>query len=353
MLFKFPVVDSHVHMMKTENFAKIKKIADKAGYEQYTLLGCAAYPVWTYGNLAAAWAKLTDPERIYVYAMPHEDLDKRPDPRELLEQVKCFHAIGFDGIKLADGKPDVRKRRGIPLDDACYDPMFAYLEQMEIPVVYHSNDPVEFWDKDKVPKWAAEYGVLYPPEPSWKQIRDETIGILKKHPRLHLTIAHMFFLSNGDNLELAEELLLTYPNLMFDVTPGWEMFEGFGMDMKGWRSFFLKYADRIVFGTDMNGGDGAGAEILNALRRCLETDEIFEKSDSVCHGLYLPDEVLMKIYKDTYKEKIQPKNPRVMNKKLLEEYQNGLEKYLTVLSFEEKTNVKNEIEIIWNMITEL
>ena len=85
----------------------------------------------------------------------------------------------------------------------------------------------EFWDKERIPKWAIGAG-YYCDEtyPTHEQIREETIGILKKHPKLNMTIAHIFFLSNADQYDLAEELLETYPNLTFDLCPGWEMYEG-------------------------------------------------------------------------------------------------------------------------------
>ena len=111
-------------------------------------------------------------------------------------------------MKLLFGKPELRKAYGVSLCDECYDPMYDFLEKNNIPVLLHSNDPVEFWDKERIPKWAIGAG-YYCDEtyPTHEQIREETIGILKKHPKLNLTIAHIFFLSNSDRYDLAEEYL--------------------------------------------------------------------------------------------------------------------------------------------------
>ncbi len=40
-------------------------------------------------------------------------------------------------------------------------------------------------------------------------------------------------------------MLDCYPNLFFDITPGWEMFENFAKDREYWRSFFSEYSHKI------------------------------------------------------------------------------------------------------------
>ncbi|MCI5859496.1 MAG: amidohydrolase, partial [Blautia sp.] len=202
--------------------------------------------------------------------------------------------------------------------DECYDPMYDFLEKNNIPVLLHSNDPVEFWDKERIPKWAIGAG-YYCDEtyPTHEQIREETIGILKKHPKLNMTIAHIFFLSNADQYDLAEELLETYPNLTFDLCPGWEMYEGFERDER-WRGFIEKYAGRLVYGTDIFGAGWEGR--IECLRSSLETDAVYMNADGYrCKGLNLSDEALKKIYRDTYRSVIQPGNPKTIDDKAVKE----------------------------------
>ena len=221
-------------------------------------------------------------------------------------------------MKLLFGKPECRKADGVSLCDECYDPMYDFLEKNNIPVLLHSNDPVEFWDKERIPKWAIGAG-YYCDEtyPTHEQIREETIGILKKHPKLNMTIAHIFFLSNADQYDLAEELLETYPNLTFDLCPGWEMYEGFERDER-WREFIEKYAGRLVYGTDIFGAGWEGR--IECLRSSLETDAVYMNADGYrCKGLNLSDEALKKIYRDTYRSVIQPGNPKPIDDKAVKE----------------------------------
>jgi predicted TIM-barrel fold metal-dependent hydrolase len=67
------------------------------------------------------------------------------------------------------------------------------------------------------------------------------------------------------------------------------------------RRFFLDYADRILFGTDM----GPDPEAYRVYYRFLETDdeyfdygpaEIPSQGRWQIYGLFLPDEVLEKVY---------------------------------------------------------
>lgn len=319
MFFRFPVTDSHIHIHSLQDLELIEKAANVGEYERFTVLSDSFVPDGVAGNLSVAYAKLSRPNKIYAYASLHMPEEGPPDPSDLVAQAKLYEEAGFDGIKMIDGKPTLRYQRKVPLDDPCYDPLFSFLEKTGMPVLYHSGDPVEFWDSSLIPEWAREAGYLYDSRyPSAEQIRQETLGILQKHPKLHLTLAHLFFLSNTNSLDLASQMLEQYPYLLFDLTPGWEMFEGFGRNLKGWKTFLEQYADRLVYGTDLcaNNYD----EVLVPLRKCLETGEIFEKSGVTCYGAALSDTALKKIYQDTYRSMVQPNDPRPMRVSLLLEH---------------------------------
>ncbi len=340
MKFHLPVVDTHIHVYSFDDFNTIKPAMEV--YEQYTLLSSAFQPETAAGNLSIAAMKKKYPDKIYGYASFHRPQTGACCPEDLLRQAKMYYEMGFDGIKMLDGKPTIRKASGVPLDDKSYDPMFSFMEDTQFPILYHINDPVEFWDEKRVPEWARKAGYLYDSSiPSAEQIKQEAIGILKKHPKLNLTIAHFFFLSNSDDYELACSLMEQYENLFFDVTPGWEMFEGFGRNYDKWRGFISRYADRIVFGTDIcrNNWD----KVQEPLSRCLETADTLEQADVVCSGLALEEPVLKKIYRDTYKTSIQPDKPKEIKTALLKEYVPYLEKCIARYHLENREQVQKDI----------
>lgn len=351
MKFRFPVIDSHIHVYTFEDFRQVKKAVEEGGYEQYTVLSSAFMPASAAGNLSIACIKKKYPEAAYGYAAFHRpDFGNNP-AEDLLNQAKMYYRMGFDGIKMLDGKPTIRKQQGVPLDDACYDPFFSFMEESQFPILYHINDPIEFWDREKIPRWADKAGFYYGKDiPSAKQIQKETLNMLEKHPDLKLTIAHFFFLSNSDDYEIACMMMERFKNLCFDVTPGWEMFEGFGRNYEQWREFIKRYADRIVLGTDICKENWD--QVQEPLRRCLETDECFEKADVHCRGLKLDDDVLRKIYHDTYKQRIQPLPPKTVRTEYLEEYLSCLKQHTEQYRFENSAQVWKEIRYYSEMLKE-
>jgi predicted TIM-barrel fold metal-dependent hydrolase len=67
------------------------------------------------------------------------------------------------------------------------------------------------------------------------------------------------------------------------------------------RNFFLRYSDRILFGSDM----GPYPEAYRVIYRFLETDDEYFNYNAApipmqgrwhVHGLYLPDDILKKVY---------------------------------------------------------
>ena len=199
---------------------------------------------------------------------------------------------------MLDGKPGVRVRNGIPLDAPNYDKMFDYAAEKQFPILYHINDPVEFWHWDQLPEWAKKKNFFYGDGtyPHKFEIDDETFRILHKHPNLKLCIPHFFFIS--DQPGLCNELLDRYPNLYLDITPGWEMFENFAKDREYWRNFFGRHSRRILFGTDTFSDHWM--ETVTCLQRVMETDETFVAFEENCIGLDLPEKTLRDVYYNNY-----------------------------------------------------
>lgn len=347
-MFKFPVIDSHIHMYSKENLAIIEAAAQAGDYSGYTLLSGSFMPRTAPGNLSVAWAKLKHPGRVYGYASLHAEMEGTPDAQDLLKQARQYHRIGFDGIKMLDGKPSARKNRAA-LDDACYDPLFSYLEENQIPVLYHSNDPIEFWDINRIPAWAKDIFFYDQDNPTKDQITKETVGILKKHPGLKLTVAHFFFLPNTGEYDLACELMETYPNFSMDLTPGWEMFGDMHRDPERWKQYVVKYSDRLMYGTDMNGSESDTGR-LGPLRRALETEDEFTVEEYTCYGLGLDDVTLKNIYADTYRNRIQKGGPKPIDLEALAAYRQELEERLGNYRSIDRESAHRDAQEFWSLI---
>ncbi|MFN2155312.1 MAG: amidohydrolase family protein [Anaerolineae bacterium] len=227
-------------------------------------------------------------------------------------QVRKLKAIGFDGLKLIDGKPTARQRYGLPFDSPAYEDMWAALEALQFPCVCHVADPETFWDRDRIPDWALANGWLYSEgnSPSKESLYGEIDRVLARHPSLKIIFAHFYFLSA--DLERAARFLDAHPTVCFDITPGAEMFNNFTRQADAARAFFTTYQDRIVYGTDTStrGFSQGGVEHPLAkaryVRAFLERKEPFTPSPLIPHWLEddleairpltLPEDVLVKIY---------------------------------------------------------
>lgn len=204
-------------------------------------------------NPRALFYKLALPGRAYAFYGLEQDktLTEAERRRDLLRQVETAHRVGFDGVKLLEGKPSLRRELPYLLSSPDYEDMFAYLEERQIPVLLHNADPAFFWDKDKVQPWHITLG-WYVEETQLRkhEMLEDVMTVLKRHPGLHLTLAHMGFMS--DSIEDAERFF-SYENTTLDVTPGGEQLIAMAREWEKWGPFFEKYGDRILFGTDRDG----------------------------------------------------------------------------------------------------
>jgi len=329
----FPLCDGHIHITVAQTADDTVKILENLmtyfNYERIAILGAQTDSKGLgdpANNLKALYAKSVinaknTSKQVYAFSgiyHLHNELDTADN---YLKQVRDLHEMGFDGIKMLEGKPKLRKDLGKRLDDPVFDKMYAYAEEHDIPITMHLGDPPEFWDINKISEYALKVGWFCDETyPKLEEMRDEVYGILRKFPKLRLTMAHFFFLSQ--DLEECVRLFETYPNLSFDVTPGGEMFKGFSTRPDDWREFFIKYAERIYLGTDTYNtalyddltkyGDNAQLVRLNLVRRCLETSQPIEHNRyGMLYPLALDDRTLMTIYHDNFVSRLG--EPRKIN----------------------------------------
>ncbi len=204
---------------------------------------------------------------------------------------------------------------------------------MAFPLIFHVNDPEEFWDAARIPDWAMQQGWFYGDgtyinnEAQYGQV----IHVMEKHPGLKVIFAHFFFLSA--QLERLAGYFDRFPNMHVDLTPGIEMYHNFAQNPQKVRDFFIRYQDRILYGTDIGAkallADPAsgiepvesGARI-NLVRSFLERDGAFRLDEGQGYlfgkfaadflGIQLPQDVLHKIYAGNF-ERLAGKTPRPLN----------------------------------------
>jgi predicted TIM-barrel fold metal-dependent hydrolase len=245
------------------------------------------------------------PGRFMVFAQI--DWSKIDDPnfsQEMVAQLDDAVARGARGLKqLKDLGLTVRDKSGklVAVDDPRLDPIWEECGRLGIPVSIHVTDPEAFFhpvdntneryeELIEHPDWSF-YGPQFPSKESLLAARDRMFA---RHP--HTTFVALHLANWPENLDYVSHLLDTLPNVMVEF--GAREAE-LGRQPRRSREFFLKYQDRIMFGTD-NGMDEA---MYRNHFRWLETaDEYFDywgypgQGRWKIYGMDLPDAVLEKIY---------------------------------------------------------
>ena len=314
-----PIADSHIHMTYPmplgEQARMLRGYMDYFGCSRIALLGlphsvrsASDDPA---NNLKVLYLKdllnREDPERrIYASGGLWHFFDGRDTAEGFLRQVRDLYALGFDGLKVLLGKPELRARFGRSLSDPLLDGVWTFCEERGFPVTLHLGDPAAYWepwDNGHPPAYGADL-------PTLEALRGEVDEVLAAHPDLPLTLCHFYFM--GEEPERADRFLDGHPSVLFDLTPGSEMFAGFSKSIGEWRAFFHKHRERILFGTDTDNWAAPDTEEgyrhnfsypFNLVRNALESPGPFRFED-VDWGELLPlmadEETLRMIYEGNF-----------------------------------------------------
>lgn len=314
------VIDCHAHMYSIEQEGRMLGIAEAAGLRRMSLLAIH-HPRTSEGLPQALYVKARHEGRFFLFAgLNHAGAlsGGAVAAPSLAEQVAEFAALGCDGIKMIEGKPTTRQRLPLPLDGAYYAEFFAAAEAAGLPILLHVADPEEFWDPQRTPAWAKARNWGYgPADVPKEQLYTEVEHVLERHPDLKVIFAHFYFLSA--DLPRAARFLEAHPAVAIDLAPGIEMLYNISRDPDAGRDFFLRYADRIVFGTDIQSSLTVEEGRLRAglVLRWLETADTFRvpagadfllgpPEDGIIRGLALPDDIRAKIYRDNFARLVGP-----------------------------------------------
>jgi len=314
------IIDNHVHMGGMANEIAMLRIMDATGIEKMSLVSIQD-PASGSGLAGSLYMKARHPKQYYVMpALNHQTALSagRVQAAPRAAQVDTFVAIGCDGLKMVEGKPTSRQAMNIPVTDAYFADYWAHVEELGLPIVWHVNDPEEFWEPDKLPAWARELKWGYGPEDVQKeQLYAEVAEVLARHPRLKVIFPHFYFLSA--DLPRAGRFLDEHPNVSFDLAPGIEYLYNLSRDPDASRAFFVRYAERILYGTDLMSQltVDQGRYRAGIIYRWLETEDTFripagvdfllgKPEDGVIRGMALPDDVLAKIYGGNFTRLVGP-----------------------------------------------
>lgn len=190
-------------------------------------------------------------------------------------------------------------------DDSRFDPVWSRAAELGIPVLWHCADPISFFRPTDVrnerweelyrhPEWSF-YGEQFPEH---QELIDARNRVIARHAQTTFICAHMADVP--EDLNKLGKYLDQYPNMNVEIAA---RVAELGRQPYTARKFFLKYADRILFGTD---GVPPMSELIPHFRFLETFDENFPYEDNPfppqglwnIYGLGLPDAVLKKVYQE-------------------------------------------------------
>jgi predicted TIM-barrel fold metal-dependent hydrolase len=166
--------------------------------------------------------------------------------------VKVWKNIGMV-VKDKDGKH-------IFLDDPRFDGVMAHIQKLGIPLIAHQGEPLNCWlpldqmttdnDRSYFRDHPQYYMYLHPEEPSYEMLMAARDRFVAFHPKLQFVGAHMASLEwSVDRLAI---WLDRFPNANVDIAARITQIQyQSNQDPKKVRDFFIKYQDRLMYGTDI------------------------------------------------------------------------------------------------------
>jgi predicted TIM-barrel fold metal-dependent hydrolase len=299
---KFPAIDFHNHIDGMEP-AEVLRIMDACGIEH--LVNITMKP-GTDGIESMARLSAASPNRFSTIAwMDWRDLyeDGFFDRSvQRLEQCVSAGAIGMKiwkdlGLRLQD-----RDGSLLRIDDARLDPLFARAAELGVFIMFHTADPAAFFlptdahnerfeELSAHPDWSF-YGSAF----SREELFAQRNRVFARHRKTRFVAAHMG--EQPEDLASLTAVLDTHPNVHLDMSA---RVAELGRQPFTARRFFLRFAERILFGADLLPEES----MYRGHYRFFETDdEYFDYPSHASrqgrwqiYGLALPDAVLERVYR--------------------------------------------------------
>ncbi|MDF2686592.1 MAG: amidohydrolase [Clostridia bacterium] len=307
---KFPVIDIHGH------YGGVMKADSPDSAIENTVNFMKRYGIKKAGNLDGHNGAIQ--EQVVKKCKPYEDffitfasIDvKRVDDEDfdsyVKETLQKSKANGIKGIKCWKSFGLVHKDKNgkyLRPDDPRYNVLWETAAELDLPILIHIADPIAFFkpadrfnerieELTQYPDWAFTEPDMY----KFEELLLMQERIIERNPKTTFIIAH--FGSYSENLAYVAESLDRFPNMYVDTAA---RISELGRQPYTSRKFFLKYQDRILFGTDA----GPMWAIYPSYYRFLETwDEYFDYSDAEkpgqgrwkIYGIGLEDDILQKVY---------------------------------------------------------
>jgi predicted TIM-barrel fold metal-dependent hydrolase len=300
---QFPAIDYHNHL-DAQDPLEVLKIMDACGVDRVVNITMQTGPEAL--RMIDRFHSADRARFATIGWMDWSGIERADFVAVTLDRIERLVERGARGIKFwKDLGLSVKDASGelLRVDDDRLAPIFDKAAELGIPVMFHTADPEAFFlpidaQNERYEELAAHpdwsfYGARY----GKQQLLEQRDRVFARHPGTTFIAAHVA--ESGENLERAAAMLDAYPNVLVDISA---RASELGRQPYSAREFFLRFQDRILFGTDLP----PDISMYRLYYRFLETaDEYFEYPTHASrqgrwniYGLRLPDDVLRQVYRE-------------------------------------------------------
>jgi predicted TIM-barrel fold metal-dependent hydrolase len=299
---KFPFVDVHSHHRDLTPGYVDKLIREMDSINLRVMVNLSGGSGERLKQIVEAY-KGRYPDRFVIFANPSfDDLNEPGYGARAAARLAEDYKNGARGLKVFKNfGMDLRFRSGerVKVDDPNFDPLWDKCAELGIPILIHIAEPSAFFDPidRRNERWLElkEFpGRARPPEryPTFETLMEERNRMIAKHPKTIFILAHLGY--HGNDLGRLGRLFDAHPNVYVDIAA---VLAELGRQPYTARDFLIKYQDRVLFGKDIY-EPSEYTYYFHVLETRDDYIEYYRRRHAFwrMYGVYLPDDVLQKIY---------------------------------------------------------
>jgi hypothetical protein len=281
--------DSHVHANVDDN--AFLSIAQKDGFELLSInVDYPDFPDITTQAKVAQALQVRDPRRFHFVTTFSMTGFGEPDwTKRTNAQLDAAFDKGALGVKIWKNIGMVEKDANnhmIFLDNPGFNGVMAHIEAKHKPLIAHQAEPKNCWlpldqmttenDRSYFRDHPEYHMFLHPDQPSYETLLAARDRFVARHPKLQVVGAHMGSLEWS--VDALAKYLDTYPNATVDLAARMTQVQyQSNADYAKVRAFFIRYQDRILYGSDLSQNPLSESE--RTQNPAMETGDFAKEAD--------------------------------------------------------------------------
>ena len=300
---KFPAIDAHCHWsMEQDPEAMLAAMDERNLTHAVNLSGGDSIE-----EVTAMKERFADDRFVIFCNLDYSHLGDDDYYRQYLRDAKAAGARGLKIFKSLGLTVRDAEGRRVSVDDPRLDAAWETCAELGFPVLIHTGDPAAFFDPvdEHNERWTQLYrhpdwSFSGPEWPSRQELLHERDRMIAKHPDVNYIGAHVA--NEAEDLASVAERMKAMPNLYADISG---RVAELGRQPYSARRFLLEFQDRVLFGTDRYPGRPDQPRYRRYFEFLETDDESFAyhehdyspNGEWKIFGVFLPDEVLEKVYR--------------------------------------------------------